>query len=331
MSGVKPARVIARPRVVIVTRKTPIELLLERHGTLGQARFYLKSRGESIEPAEHIHDRVTAAIGEVGRGLGAETRRARVDRDELAQFLFGPDDVVVVVGQDGLVPNAAKYLTGQPVIGVNPDASAFDGVLCRHAAERVGEVIAWLRGGEGSFGVEERCMAEAKREDGQRLLALNEVFVGHRTHQSAKYVIEAGETQERQSSSGVIFSTGTGSTGWARSIARQRELSDRLPNPTDSRLAWFVREPFPSVSTKTTMEFGVVERGAEVSITSHMGEGGVIFADGIENDAIEFVAGQRVRVTVASHRLRLVVPRNQREAKSAMTKVKPSTTRAMRS
>ena len=35
-----------RPRVVLVTRKTPLELLLERHGTLAQARFYLRTRGQ---------------------------------------------------------------------------------------------------------------------------------------------------------------------------------------------------------------------------------------------------------------------------------------------
>ena len=36
---------ILRPRVVLVTRKTPLEQLLERRGTHDQARFYLQSRG----------------------------------------------------------------------------------------------------------------------------------------------------------------------------------------------------------------------------------------------------------------------------------------------
>ena len=39
---------LRRPRILLVTRKTPLTLLLEQHGTLAQARFYLESRGQTI-------------------------------------------------------------------------------------------------------------------------------------------------------------------------------------------------------------------------------------------------------------------------------------------
>ena len=41
-------------------------------------------------------------------------------RGDLDRFLFEPDDLVVIVGQDGLVANVSKYLDGQPVVGINP-------------------------------------------------------------------------------------------------------------------------------------------------------------------------------------------------------------------
>lgn len=41
-------------------------------------------------------------------------------RGDLDRFLFEPDDIVLALGQDGLVANVAKYLDGQPVIGSNP-------------------------------------------------------------------------------------------------------------------------------------------------------------------------------------------------------------------
>ncbi len=43
-----------------------------------------------------------------------------MSRPELNRFLFEPEDVVIAVGQDGLVANVAKYLSGQMVVGVNP-------------------------------------------------------------------------------------------------------------------------------------------------------------------------------------------------------------------
>lgn len=296
------------PRVVLVTRKTPLEVLLERHGTLGQVRFYLESRGQEATSYEEAHERFHAGLSEAQRAIPPDQRRVRVDRGDLDRFLFAPDDLVMIVGQDGLVPNAAKYLAGQLAVGINPDPERYDGVLCQHPPAAMGALLEWAVSQEGpGFRVEHRVMAMAEREDGQRLLALNEVFIGHQTHQSARYRIQAGDREERHSSSGVICSTGTGSTGWARSISEQIGTADALPQPEEPRLAWFVREPFPSVSTQTGMRRGEVTRGGRLALVSDMGEGGVVFADGIESDRLDFLSGQRVTVGIAPMTFNLVV------------------------
>jgi hypothetical protein len=302
-----------RPRLVLVTRKTPLELLLERHGTLGQARFYLASRGQDVAWAEEAHARFEAAFAIVQAAIPPDQRRTRVDRAELDRFLFAPDDAVVVVGQDGLVPNTAKYLDGQPVVGVNPDAARHDGVLCRHRPEAMPRLLDWLERRDGRYRVERRAMVVAEREDGQRLLALNEVFVGHRSHQSARYRLAADGREERQSSSGLICATGTGSTGWALSIARERGIEAELPAPEEPRLAWMVREPWPSATTGVGLDHGWLGPGDGLAVASEMPEDGVVFADGIESDNIEFVAGQTIRLALAAPAsgypaLNLVVP-----------------------
>jgi hypothetical protein len=297
-----------RPRVVLVTRKTPLELLHEQHGTLGQARFYLQSRGQDIAWAEQAHGRVESALAAVQAAIPPDQRRTRIDRGDLDRFLFAPDDVVLVVGQDGLVPNVAKYLDGQLVIGVNPEADRVDGVLCRHRADATARLLDWVERRDGRYRVEARPMAVAEREDGQRLLALNEVFVGHPSHQSARYRLHVGGREERQSSSGVICATGTGGTGWALSIARERGLVDELPSPEEPRLAWFVREPWPSPTTGATLDHGVLGVRDRLALVSEMPENGVVFADGMEQDHLAFLAGQTVRVGIAERALNLVIP-----------------------
>ena len=297
------------PRIVLVTRKTPLELLLAHYGTLAQARFYLASRGQEIEEHKEIHERFQAALSQVTRALPPDQRRVRIDRDDLDRFLFAPDDLIVIVGQDGLVPNTAKYLHGQSTIGINPDADRYDGVLCPHSPREADALLNWSASEqEGSYQVEHRILAIAQREDGQRLRALNEIFVGHRSHQSARYRIQTGDSQERQSSSGVICATGTGSTGWVRSIVEQRGLDAQLPGPEQPRLSWFVREPFPSVYTGTELNFGFVDQGNPLMMYSEIGHGGVIFADGIESDYIEFLDGHRVTIGIAEETLNLIVP-----------------------
>jgi hypothetical protein len=298
------------PRLVLVTRKTWLELLLENYGTLAQARFYIESRGQDMY--EEAHERFQDALGWVMQAIRPDQRRVRVDRGDLDRFLFAPDDVILIVGQDGLVPNTAKYLHGQLTIGINPDADRYDGVLCPHAPGDIYALLGWVTGkSDQGYRVQHRVLAAAQREDGQQLLALNEVFVGHQSHQSARYRIQVDQREERQSSSGVICATGTGSTGWVRSIVEQRGIEVELPAPEEPLLSWFVREPFPSVYTGTDLDFGILDTDGELVIYSEMGEGGVIFADGIESDRIEFLSGQVVTIRVAANTLNLVIPNRQ--------------------
>jgi NAD kinase len=294
------------PRVVVVTRPTEYELLIARHATRPQAKFFLDSRGQDIGMVEERHARFVAALEVVMHAIPLVWRRNRVVREELDRFLFEPEDTVVVVGQDGLVANVAKYLDGQLVLGVNPDRSSYDGVLVPLDPGAARELL--VPAAERKVTIESRTMVEARLDDGQLLLALNEVFVGHRSHQSARYSIAARGTVERQSSSGIVVASGTGATGWARSIHRERRTEIVLPTPSERRLAFFVREAFPSVASGTTLTDGSVAAGERVEIVSEMNEGGVVFGDGIEADHLVFDWGMKLDVAVAKSTLELVRP-----------------------
>lgn len=288
-----------------MTRPTEYELLVARHGTRDQARFFLETRGQSIEELERRHQAHVSAMQNVFSGIPTEWRRVRVTRPDLDRFLFEPEDVVVAVGQDGLVPNVAKYLSGQPVVGVNPDPDLYVGVLVRHHPAAAREILPAAAAGEASL--ERRTLVEAALDDGLVLRALNEVFVGHRSHQSARYRLRWEEREERQSSSGLIVSTGTGATGWALSIHRERASSEALPGPTTPELIYFVREAWPSVASGTELTQGIIGEGQRLEIISEMGEGGVLFGDGIETDPVQFPWGARVLVGICGVRLNLVV------------------------
>ena len=298
----------ATPRVVVVTRQTEYAALVARHGTREQARFFLATRGRTLEELEAVDSDFRKAVIAVSAAIPVEWRRARVDRGDLDRFLFEPEDLVVAVGQDGLVANVAKYLAGQLVIGCNPDPSRNEGVLVRHAPGAAARLIPTLPSAiaAGDLPIEERTMVRARLDDGSGLLALNEIFAGHQSHQSARYRLAAGEREERQSSSGIVVTTGTGATGWGRSIALERHSTVVLPRPEERALAYFVREAWPSVATGATLTEGRVADDAVLAISSEMNDGGVVFGDGIEADHLEFGWGRRLEVKVAEERLRLL-------------------------
>ncbi|MCW1840848.1 hypothetical protein [Prosthecomicrobium hirschii] len=294
---------VLTPRIVIVRRETDLDRVRATHASMATARFVLERRGLSLEAVEAEHAAFTEVLRRVRAAIPADWRQAMLMRAEVERFVFGPEDVVVAVGQDGLVANVAKYLAGQTVVGIDPRPGRNAGVLVRFRVEAAKEAIA--AAAAGRLTLEARTMAEVRLESGERLTALNEIYLGHRTHQSARYRIAFEGASERQSSSGLIVATGTGATGWASSIARATGRRLDLA-PTDAKLQFLVREAWASPSTGADLVAGTVTR-APVTITSEMDEDGTIFADGIESDRLAFPWGRIATVAVAEQRLMLGV------------------------
>ena len=291
------------PRLVLVTRETEYEGLLARHATRGQAAAFLRRRSESLEGLDTQRDHLQAMLAEIRAAVPKGWRIANVRRAELDRFLFGPEDLVVAVGQDGLVANLAKYLDGQPVIGVNGDPARNPGILVPHTATDAASLLA--RAATAPLPTEGRTMVQAELDDGQVLLALNEVFIGHGSHQSARYSLSFAGQEEAQSSSGLIVATGTGATGWALSISRATGVSVDL-GPAEGAAVFLVREPWPSQVTGTALTTGRLGPGDILLVASRMNEGGVVFADGIEGDRLDFAWGRTLRVSIAARQLRFV-------------------------
>jgi NAD kinase len=319
-------------KVVLIVRETRLDELKARFNTVSQARFYIESQGGDFE--DYVGEDSTYRM-EVAKAEKAISRLARLQvirRSLLPNFIFGPQDLVVALGQDGLVANTLKYLHGQPLIGVNPDARRYDGQLLPFTVGDLDKIIPEVfRGGRPRKPV---TMAVATLNNGQRLYAVNDLFVGPKSHGSARYTIRHGNESEIHSSSGVIISTGMGSTGWFSSLIAGAEgvssalhskfklanssgviseepgpprKAKKLRFPWDANHLFFtVREPFPSKTTGTEIVFGKVSAESPLTLESHMPERGVIFSDGVEADFLEFNSGARAVIQVADRKGNLV-------------------------
>ncbi len=302
-----------QPRAVVILRPTEYELLLDRHGTHRQVTFFLDQRDRDIDEVLTHHREQQDALQAIASAIPVDWRRARVLRSDLDRWLFAPEDLIIAVGQDGLVANVGKYLTGQPVLGVNPSGSANAGVLVPHDPAGATELLRSLADGDidgpADLPMSERAMVQVVTDSGLHLRAVNEIFVGQRSHQSARYTLTVSgremDRSEFQSSSGLLIATGTGSTGWSRSLWTERHCGWPLPGPESTELTWFVREAWPSRSTGTSLVEGVLEDGGTIRIAASS-DSLVAFGDGIEHDRIELSWGQEATVGLADQRLRLI-------------------------
>jgi len=329
--------------IVIIHRETRLEGMLRRWGTRGQAKFVIRqaaaverarlaertrapiaaqtagvapaASGDAYTELENEDQIYRAALATLQRELSLDERVQLVHRDYVPTFDFGLSQVVVVLGQDGMVANVAKYVQNVPIVGVNPDPERFDGILLpfnvAQAREAVQKVLRRMHKAR------QVTLAEALLNDGQRMLAFNDFFIGNATHVSAHYGIHHQGRTEQQSSSGIIVSTGAGSTGWLSSVFNMasgvaRFLGSKTPsgftmNWEDRKLIWVVREPFKSMQSRINLVAGTLEPSQELIVQSAMPEGGVIFSDGVERDFLAFNSGAIVRIQIAQQQANLAV------------------------
>lgn len=305
-------------KIVLVTRPTRLAELVIRFNTVSQARFYVEHQGADF--SDYLREDATyhQALTEAEEVLGQLGRVQTVDRSFLPNFVFAREDTVVTLGQDGLVANTLKYLNGQPVVGVNPDPERWDGRLLpfrvRDLAKLMPEVILRKRSTRSV------TMAKATLNNGQILYGVNDLFIGPKTHTSARYFIRSGQASETHSSSGVIVSTGMGATGWLKSlltgagavaiaVGNRGNTKSQQPGCYERAVAGFqwesdylfftVREPFPTRTTAASLVFGRVTEEMPLILDSQMAENGVIFSDGIEKDFLEFNSGTQAVIGIA--------------------------------
>ena len=301
-------------KVVLIKRRTRYEELKRRYNTVEQARFYIEHLGADFSDYEREDKTYNAALENIRNLIRPCARLQEIDREYLPNMIFGKDDIVIAVGQDGLVANAMKYLDGQPLIGVNPDPARWDGVLLPFETGEIGIVLPKVI--NGTFDTKNVTMGKVETKDGQVLYAVNDFFIGVSNHTSARYNINYRNRVENQSSSGIIISTGFGMTGWHKSIMAEfvgiakafglNYVTELHADWGARQLIFQVREPYPSKFTQADIVFGKILDNEKLVITSNMSENGVVFSDGVIDDTIDFNAGMEITIGVSDRIGRLV-------------------------
>ncbi|MDQ2077478.1 sugar kinase [Marinimicrobium sp. ABcell2] len=304
----------SQQRFVVVHRKSRMQELVQRFNTWPQARFYLEHNHVDVQDYLDEHDVYQQRLSEVERCLKERGRFQWLERGLLPNYQFSPDDIVVVIGQDGLVANTLKYLKGQRVIAINPDPARWDGQLLPFKVGDLEEILAQVEANRAR--IKSVTFAEASTNDGQTMLAVNDLFIGPKSHTSARYRLSWNGQTENHSSSGIIVSTGMGSSGWFQSIlAGAMGVTGEASHPLKKGFAWddrwlqfAVREPFPSQNTGTSLVFGEVTESKPLTLESLMPENGVVFSDGVEQDYISFNSGCILTIGISQNQGSLVSP-----------------------
>ncbi|MDH5403167.1 MAG: sugar kinase [Candidatus Heimdallarchaeota archaeon] len=306
-------------KVVIITQKTPLDELVEYYNTKEQAKFYIEHMGGSFADYINFHKLYYEALKEIKQIIPSNIKTQIVDKSFLPSFLFNTTDLVIVLGRDGLVINTSKYLEDQPLVGINPDPQTIEGILLKFSISKFRTYIKDIL--DDKMIQSKISLAQADLNNQQSIIGVNDIFIGHQSHKSARYRISFDGNEENHSSSGIVVSTGIGSTGWFKSIVSSanklisqfkdldlediREEEYAYPWNMDT-LVFCVREPWTSINTGNNIIFGYLQIDQKLKIESMMSEGGVIFTDGIEHDNLSFNSGIVAKIGLSRKKVNLI-------------------------
>ncbi|WKY06539.1 hypothetical protein Q1695_006597 [Nippostrongylus brasiliensis] len=200
------------------------------HRSLVQVLQQLRNKGHDVEGMLESDRKQKAALAEIIARLDeAHITTQVVSRQSLSAAVKWAD-LVVSAGGDGTFLTAAAAVTDKtPVIGINTDPVGSEGHLCIGGKNPPHDLIERIVSGRFRYSNRSRIRVTAlnKKPDARAdcILALNEVFVGE--DEAAKvstYSISIDDSpMVKQKSSGLIVSTGTGSTSWYYGMNRVEE------------------------------------------------------------------------------------------------------------
>jgi len=191
---------------------------------------------KALVVCKHPHDKNHPDIHKILENSGLEityTWKNTLTKGELADM-----DLAISIGGDGTALSASHFVEDKPLLAVNSSPETSVGALTT------------LNLGELKEKLEQISKKNFKTENLERIevaingkpaehLALNEVFIAsEKAYHISKYKIKFKNEEELQRSSGLIFSTGTGSTAWFKSAGG-------IPfSPQSKFIRMIVREPY---------------------------------------------------------------------------------------
>lgn len=151
-------------------------------------------------------------------------------------------DLVISIGGDGTALSASHFLRTTLLLAVNSSPTTSEGALTTINLEQLNKKLDQIEKGDYTIEKLERIEVEINKKP-LDILALNDVFTANKNaYKTSKYKLKLKTKnkiiKEKQKSSGLIFSTGTGSTAWFKSAGGN-------PFPSNSKyIKMFVREPY---------------------------------------------------------------------------------------
>ena len=184
-------------------------------------------------------------------------------KNSLKKNDFKEKDLIITIGGDGTFLSASHFIKDQLIIGINDKPTRSEGAL---TSIKIGDVKRKLkRILKKRFKIINATRIEVKLLQKNKCilteLALNEIYIGNINPQhTSKYKINFKNKIEKQTSSGILISTGTGSSAWYKS------MGGKVFSKTKKIAKFMIRELYVRKLNKPKMKKGTIKENESLEI-----------------------------------------------------------------
>ncbi len=226
------------------------------------------------------------------------TNKTVIWKNKLSKERFKKEDIIITLGGDGTFLSASHFLTNQLILGVNTNPQKSEGHLTTANLTNLENKLKQIS--NKKIRIKEYTRENVKIFKKDMCIttenALNETYFGNlNPHHPSNYEIIYKNKRESQRSSGVLISTGTGSTAWYKAMNGWRY------DKTKKQLRFRIRELFTGRIFKAKIKKGKINPQEKLIIISRINHG-ILAIDSIrtykihQGDRIETSIGEPLRV-----------------------------------
>lgn len=225
-------------------------------------------------------------------------------RDKVSRYNLKKAKLVIAFGGDNHFLYLSQFITNQLLVGINSDPTRSEGALSSFTALEIPQFLKKIQQGDYQVEYWQRLRV---RLNNRRLdtLATGDIFFGESERKMmSRYVLEFKGQREEQKSSGLIVSTGAGSTCWRDSAIRYL-YSEGDSFPRTAKVAKFLTtEPYHGKLNGYSLLEGEIKEGEELVIHSlSNGKGRIIFDSLVE---YPFYRGAKATISLSKQSLKVI-------------------------
>lgn len=306
----RTAEKIAREDILVVTKKSKLEWDMERLNLSQNEVLALYSAGaEDVERimASHLWQKYVQSSLSLFFSPSQLLSYGEATKERLADA-----KLVIALGGDDHHKYVSHALSGNTaLLGINSDSPRSYGALLSDSAENLGQVLQRLS--EGDYFFEPWTRLRASCNGSSLPLAEGDFFLGDQMRKAtSRHSLRLENNGDlplfgpseaiEQKGSGLLITTGSGSTGWPESGGRYL-LENLIPFPAWARCARFIlteaSSAIPGVAVSEGVQayaHGLLLEGQKLIVTSLNKAGGILTSDSCEE--VPFQRGKEAIIEI---------------------------------